>query len=124
MPISIIGIQQAQRRNLERIAAMKPSGALGNTIRDILMDGHRYLVTQTHVQTGAYRASQRAELTGLTGRLFVDPSAINPRGGKPVIYSVCEERRGGSHAAYATTFSYIKAGVVSKHLAAFGRGLR
>ena len=124
MHLNIAGLQQAQRRNLERIAAMKPGGRLGAAIRDIALDAHRFLTSVTHVITGAYRASNRVSISGLTAKINVDSFAVNPRGGKPIIYSVYEERRGGDHAAYARTYDQIKSGIAQRHLTAFGRSLQ
>lgn len=122
--LTIKGIQEAQRKNLQRMAAMKPEGRLGNAVRSIALEAHRYMTSVTHVDTGAYKASNRVSMIGLTAKINVDTSAVNPHGGKPVIYSVYEEARGGDHAAYALTGAQIKGGIVQKHLSAFGASLR
>jgi hypothetical protein len=44
------------------------------------------------------------ELKGLRGRIYLDPSAINPRTGqKPAVYGYYENKRGGEHAFYDRT---------------------
>jgi hypothetical protein len=38
-----------------------------------------------------------------TGRIYIDPTAVNPRGQRPEEYGVYEHARGGSHAFYERT---------------------
>ena len=77
---------------------------MGEALRWVLTAAHRYLVTITHVDTGAYRASHRMAVQETRGSIFVDPEARNPRTQKLVReYAVVEEKRGGSHAAYGRT---------------------
>lgn len=111
--LSIRGIQEAQQNNIRRIAAVKPSGKLGKAIHEITITAFRFLVQITHVDTGSYKGSQRMDYKveggDAGGKLFVDPSTVNPRSSvKPVEYSVYEERRGGSHASYKRTEVYIE----------------
>ena len=104
LDISIKGLQELQAKNLKRIAALRPSGPLGQAIKDATLGAHRYAVSVTHVLTGSLRASHRAEIKGTRGRIYIDPSAHNPRGKtKPVEYGYYENRRGGSHAFYDRT---------------------
>lgn len=122
MKLTIKGIQEAQEANLRMIATTKPSGALGKTVRDMTVLLHRYLVTVTHVDTGAYRASHRGEIE-MSGKpravISPDTAAINPRSGQAVIkYAPHEEARGDTHAAYARTFEYgkgVMGDVASRH---------
>jgi hypothetical protein len=126
---SIASIQRMQDDNLRKIGALSPQGELGEAVRDVMVGAHRYAVSITHVgryiQTrsgkyryarpgeaarggGALRASHRMEFAedgqGATGRIFIDPSTINPlTGHKPVEYGLYEHRRGGEHAFYART---------------------
>lgn len=125
--LSIQGIQEAQAANLQVIAALQPSGALGAAVKYATLAAHRYSVAVTHVGKyrvpkrilksgkrsrattrwvggGALRASHRAEISGLTGRIFIDPSSINPRrpqGARPAEYGIYEHKRSGQHAFYA-----------------------
>lgn len=100
------GLQEAQLDNLQRIARLRPEGELGQAIKDTTLGAHRFAVQITHVWPvlgGGLRAAHRAEVKGLRGRVFIDPSAVNPRGGKPSIYGFYENRRGGDHAFYDRT---------------------
>lgn len=102
--LTITGIQEALDRNTRRIANLQASGVKGAAIRDATADLHRYAVSITHVQTGALRASHRMEVTPDRGRIYIDPSSINPRTGeRPAVYGVEEEERGGTHAFYRRT---------------------
>lgn len=114
--LSIEGIQEVQARNLKRIAAMQPSGAAGEAVRDAIVALHRYAVAITHVGKyqrngttvggGSLRAAHRMELEGLSGMVYIDPSAKNPRSKtKPVEYGVYENERGGEHAFYDRTIN-------------------
>jgi len=104
MPITIRGIQEAQRANLRIIAAVKPSGKLGQAVRNVTILAHRGSVARTHVITGTLRASHRMDLSNARGVVFIDPSAVNPvshiRAEK---YGPVEHARGGSHAFYGRT---------------------
>ena len=103
---TIKGIQELQNKNLKRIAALKPSGAAGRILRYGLTRLHRYAVSITHVwkyKGGGLRASHRMGMDGLRGRIYIDPTAVNPRGQKPVEYGYWESARGGAHAFYDRT---------------------
>ncbi len=101
---TITGLQEAQAQNLRRIAALQPSGAFGEAIRVATVAAHRYAVALTHVDTGALQASHRVEVSGLRGRVSIDPSGTNPRSGvRPTEYGVYEHQRGGEHAFYERT---------------------
>lgn len=104
---TIAGIQQAQRTNLRALAAVRPSGVLGRAVVYALSKLHRYAVSITHVVTGALKASHRTQYresrNKALGMIYIDPAAVRPGGGRPVIYGPLEEARGGSHAFYART---------------------
>ncbi len=100
---SITGLQEAQEANLRIIAAMKPDGRLGETVRYGGTEGHRYAVAVTHVwkyRGGALKASHRIALKGLEATISIDENAVNPRGQRPAIYGPHEHNRGGEHAFY------------------------
>lgn len=100
--LTITGLQQAQQKNLMRIAALRPGGALSQAIQYGALEAHRAAVTITHVDTGALRASHRVTVSATRGVISIDPGATNPRSGERVAeYAVLEHRRGGSHAFYA-----------------------
>ena len=109
--VNIEGIQQAQQANLRALAVMQPEGKLGQAIQLILPELHRFAVSITHVwkvRGGALRASHRMSLVEknadtVRGSIFIDPSAVNPRGQRPAEYGVYENARGGEHAFYART---------------------
>jgi hypothetical protein len=110
--VTIQGIQEAQKANLRAIAVMEPRGKLGRVLQLILPELHRYAVSITHVWIhlgGALRAAHRMKLlessdaTSARGSIFIDPSAVNPRGQRPEAYGMKEHARGGSHAFYGRT---------------------
>ena len=99
--LSITGIQEAQAANNRAVAALKPSGALGRAVQYGTIAAHRYAIGFTHVDTGALKSSQRMEISGVRGRVFIDPSAFNPScGQRTAMYGPYEHARGGSHAFY------------------------
>lgn len=101
--VDIRGLQQLQTANLQAIRAVRPDGALGDAVRGATIALHRVATIITHVDTGALRSSHRMEfrlLGGATGRIFIDPGAINPRGRRVAEYGEYEHDRGGSHAFY------------------------
>ena len=101
---NIGGLQQAQAANNRRIAELKPQGAAGQALRRAGQMIVRYVIAITHVDTGALRASHRLEINGLRGRIYIDPSARNPRtGALTSVYGAIEHARGGKHAFYTRT---------------------
>lgn len=111
MDFTIQGLQEAQQGNLKLIAAMQPGGGLDEAVRIGTIAAHRYAVIETHVDTGALKASHRTKfersLFGqTTGKVYIDPSARNPRSKTLTAqYGVVEEDRGGEHAFYGNTVS-------------------
>lgn len=101
--ITIKGIQEAQQRNQRQIAALKPSGAFGEAIREATVELQRFAIGLTHVDTGALKSSHRMEVQSLYGRIFIDPDAVNPHGERPARYGPVEHERGGDHAFYERT---------------------
>lgn len=102
--MTITGIQEAQAENNRVIASLQPSGALGRAVQYGTAAAHRAAVGMTHVDTGALRASHRMEVTGLRGRVYIDPSARNPRSRQRTeTYGPYEHERGGTHAFYQRT---------------------
>lgn len=119
---NISGLQEAQRWNARAIANMKPSGAFGRMIRDIVTQIQRAEMAVTHVDTGALRGSERMELRGLTGRTYIDESAMNPRSRVPAhVYAVFENARGDSHAFGERTANDAAPAIVRNALAYAGR---
>lgn len=105
MPIrlTIQGIQEAQQRNQRQIAALRPSGAFGEAVRDATVELQRYAIAVTHVDTGALKGSHLMEVKELWARVFISPSAVNSYGLRPASYGPVEHGRGGDHAFYERT---------------------
>ena len=104
-----------QNDNNKRIAAMKPSGAAGRALQYGLTALHRYAVATTHRDTGTLAASHIMELdlSSLRGRIYINPSARNPKSGQmAAIYGPHEHARGGQHAFYKRTIDEAGPGVV------------
>jgi hypothetical protein len=111
----IRGLQEARSAVLRAIAALEPAGALGTAVRDATAATDRYAASITRVDTGAWRASHRPEVDGLSGRISLDPSATNPRSGtRPAVYGAIWEDRGGDHAVYARTVTEAGEGILQE----------
>lgn len=107
--LTIQGIREAQDRNRARIAMLEPGGVFGRLIKEITLFAHAQAVNVTHVDTGALRASHRMTVTGVRGRVFIDPGAVNPRGQRPAVYGPFEHARRGDHAFYRLTRERVEA---------------
>lgn len=124
MDYTIQGLQEAQQGNLKLIAAMQPNGGLDEAVRVGTIAAHRYAVTETHVDTGALKASHRMKfdrsLFGqATGTVFIDPSARNPRSKTLTSqYGVAEHDRGGEHAFYENTINRYGNRIADQSIAA------
>lgn len=104
--LSITGLQQAQAANNRLIAAVKPTGATGRAIKYGTLETSRVAQVLTHVDTGALRASHRTQYAGLQGRVYLDPSATNPRSHASIsVYGPIEEARSGTHSFYRRTIA-------------------
>lgn len=104
MTESIEGIQELQELNDRLMAELTPRGGLGKAVHEATVLAHRYVLSIAHVDTGAMRAAQRQTYKDLTGRIYTDPSAVNPDNkALPSDYIAYEEARGGSHAVYTRT---------------------
>ena len=125
--VSIENIQEFQARNQEQIAALQPSGALGEAAKVAALELGRYAISITHVGRyiqsksgkwryarpheqgrggGALRASHRIAFVestrDATATISIDPNTTNPlTGQKPSVYGGYEHQRGGAHAFYA-----------------------
>lgn len=102
---NIKGLQETQAAVLQAAAAVRPTGALGQAVKHVTLGAHRYAVAHTVVDTGSWRAAHLPEIHGATGRIFVDPAAVNPKSdSKPSIYGPeLELTRGDRYAVYRTT---------------------
>jgi len=125
-PVSIQGLQEALYANQKRIAALKTEGAFGKFVKNATISLQRYAIGITHVwwdRGGGLRASHRMELTGMRGRIYLDPNAVNPRGQRPAVYGPYEEARGGTHAFYQRTVSEAWPDSVKAELESLGRSM-
>lgn len=106
LKIGIQGLQQAQQANLRAIRAARPDGGLGRAVLFVTAGVHRHLVSITHVDTGAYRASHYITQSGPSRMVIsISPSARNPRTrALTSVYGPIEEARGGGHAAYRRAY--------------------
>jgi hypothetical protein len=114
MPNSVIvkGYQEIQDAERKLLAEMKPSGALGKAVLYATTQMQRGTISRAHRDTGTYAASQTTDMQGLSGSVYTK-SNRNPKSGEAAsVYGPYEEARGGSHAAYATTFKSDAPGVM------------
>jgi hypothetical protein len=91
-------LAEVQAENNRAIADLQPSGALGQLIKDVTLDLHRYDVSIVHVDTGGLKQAQRMRVEGAYGEIFIDPYAVNRKGQRPIVYGPFEHGRGGEHA--------------------------
>jgi hypothetical protein len=91
-------LAEVQAENNRAIADLQPSGALGQLIKDVTLDLHRYDVSIVHVDTGGLIQAQRMRVEGAYGEIFIDPYAVNRKGQRPIVYGPFEHGRGGEHA--------------------------
>lgn len=82
---SLKGLQDAQKRNLRRIAALKPGGFIDAVLQWAAGEAHRHWTYYTPHETGALRASRRIEMDSAHGRaiVFTAPEARNPKSKTP-----------------------------------------
>lgn len=123
---TIEGLQEAQDRNLRRIAALKPRNALGRAIQFIAAGAHRYAVSITPVDTGAWRASHRIRENLAEGiaEISIDPSARNPRSLIRVLtYASVWEAEGADYAVYMRTVNEVGDDLVREALNRMRRDL-
>jgi len=95
--LSIQGLQAAQRRNLRRIAKLKPEGVRGQAVQMGAARFHRALTKNTPWDTGALRASRRITFNAGIPRaqIFTSANAYNPRSNtRPAEYDVYLHARG------------------------------
>lgn len=113
--LTIEGIQELQQANQQMIDAMEPKGALGQAIKYATTEAHRRAVNNTPWETGGLRAAHRIEIKSLTGKVFIDPGATNPRqgGARPAEYGwylhnmgMSPGIRGGIRAFYQYTVEH------------------
>lgn len=129
--MSIRGLQETQRDNLRRIAALKPGGAMEEGVRVGTLAAHRYAVSLTHVDTGALRASHRVQVrrtwgNRVEGEVYIDPAASRPGliAARPAQYGFYEHARGGSHAFYERTVLEHGAHIAQQTMAVIAARLR
>lgn len=115
MPNSVVvqGYEAIQNANRKLLEAMKPSGGLGKAVLYGTVQMQRGVITRAHRDTGTYASAQTADARGLSGQVYT-ASNRNPKSGEAAsAYGPYEEARGGSHAAYGTTFRSDAPGVMA-----------
>lgn len=110
--LTIDGLEEAQKVNMRRLYVLQPSSELGGAVQYAVEELQWYAKDITHIDTSALQASHLGEVYGLRGRIYINPSAINPRGQAPEVYGPCEHERGGSHAFYERTVAERGPGVL------------
>lgn len=148
--VTIENIQELQARNQQMIAALKPSGALGEAVKVTASELQRYAISVTHVGRyiqsksgrwryarpheqgrggGALRASHRMAFSesgkdSATATISIDGGSVNPlTNQKPSVYGVYEHRRGGEHAFYARAVRERGTEALNRGRAALRKGL-
>lgn len=141
--VGIAGIQETQKAVMDAAALMVSPEGLPGTVGKITLALHRYAVAVTHVgryrqtKSGKYRyakvgeggvgggslrashlVSLPSDMTNPVGVVYVNPSSVNPlTGGKPSLYGLYEQNRGGEHAFYARAIAEADAaGVIPAEL--------
>lgn len=146
---TIENIQEFQARNQQQIAALKPSGALGEAVKVTAAELMRYSISVTHVGRyiqsksgrwryarptepgrggGALRASHRMAFeesgANATATISIDAGTTNPlTGNKPSVYGVYEHRRGNEHAFYARAVRERGGEAQARGMAALRKGI-
>jgi hypothetical protein len=101
---TIVGLPELQAAAQKLRQAMAVGGGLGGAVAYATKAYGEGLRAAVHVDTGTYQAAQAVEINGLVGRAYTSDKR-NPRTGQSAAaYGPYEESRGGSHAAYATTY--------------------
>lgn len=101
---TIVGLPELQAAAQKLRQAMAVGGGLGGAVAYATKAYSEALRGAVHVDTGTYQSAQSFELSGLVGRAYTGDKR-NPRSGQSAsTYGPYEEARGGSHAAYSTTY--------------------
>ena len=104
--VTVQGFKEAQDAMLQDIAALQPSGAMGEATKEALFMAQAYAASITHEDTGTLAASHLIQYDGASGYVYPSPYNINPKSHKPPsYYAIYEENRGGDHAFYGRTES-------------------
>lgn len=69
---------------IELLEGVNVPGQLGEVVEGTIVAGARFAAVITPVDTAAMQQAWTAQAQGLDGRVFVDPSAVNPRSGVAV----------------------------------------
>lgn len=112
--ISVSGFREALRALDQTREAVDSTRGLAWAVSEVGREMQAHARAITHIDTGALAASHRM-ITGGGGAtaralIFIDPTALNPRGQRPAEYGLIEHARGGSHAFYARTYDFFTSG--------------
>ena len=132
--LSIKGLQEAQKKNLRRVAALKPGGAMDAILQWAIGEVHRHWTYNTPHETGALRASRRIRTYFGNGTALVltDPGATNPKSGtRPAEYDVYLHAQGfipglrsGVRASGPYTVLKVRPMIQRKATRAIGQAIR
>ena len=112
--LTLKGLENAQAVNIRRLEALRPSSDFGRAVKYAVLEFQLYAESITHVDTGALTRSHLGEVYATHGRVYINPSAINPRGQRPETYGPYEHARGGTHAFYDRTVAERGPGVIDE----------
>ena len=97
--LEITGVEET----IELLEGMDIPGTLGAVVDALTGYSARMAASMTPVDTGAMQRAWRGVSQGMTGRVFTDPGATNPRSGAPVTSyaGIVDSRVGISEAVSA-----------------------
>lgn len=114
--VKLEGFDKLQEAMLKAIEAVKPSGELGDSVKQALVMAQAYAAQITDQDTGTLARSHLIQYAGgSSGFVYPSPYNINPKSRKPAAYyAIYEENRGGGHAFYARTIDERGQAILSK----------
>lgn len=85
------------------IAALRPGGAVPQSLAEEAEELRDYAESVTHERSGSLASAHRVETTGLLARIYLDSGVTNPSGQSVGVYGPIEAARGGDHDFYGQT---------------------
>ena len=111
--VIVQGYQELQAARVKLLAAMRPDGGLGKAVVYATAQEQRGVASRAHVDTGTYKSSIVPDVQGLMGRVYTESNRNPKSGARASVYGPIEEGRGGSHAAYGTTYRSDTSGIAA-----------